>query len=76
MEKQKVIIHTEYIPLGQFLKLAEIIDTGGQAKFFLAETYIEVNGEEENRRGKKLYNGDTVYVDGFGTYEVSRQTES
>lgn len=76
MEKQKVIISTEYIPLGQFLKLAEIIDTGGQAKFFLAETYIEVNGEEENRRGKKLYNGDMVYVDGFGTYEVSHQAES
>ncbi|MFT9849406.1 S4 domain-containing protein YaaA [Aneurinibacillus sp. REN35] len=76
MEKQKVIISTDYIPLGQFLKLAEIIDTGGQAKFFLAETYIEVNGEEENRRGKKLYNGDMVFVDGFGTYEVSRQAES
>jgi len=75
MKKRQVTITTEYIPLGQFLKLAEIIDTGGQAKFFLAETYIEVNGEAENRRGKKLYNGDTVYVEGFGTYEVLRQTD-
>ncbi|GEN34696.1 S4 domain-containing protein YaaA [Aneurinibacillus danicus] len=75
MKKRQVPITTEYIPLGQFLKLAEIIDTGGQAKFFLAETYIEVNGEAENRRGKKLYNGDTVYVEGFGTYEVLRQTD-
>ncbi|WP_047153327.1 S4 domain-containing protein YaaA [Aneurinibacillus tyrosinisolvens] len=75
MNKQVVEITTEYIPLGQFLKLAGIIDTGGQAKMILAETHIEVNGETENRRGKKLYNGDTVYVDGFGTYEVSRQTD-
>ncbi|ERI04876.1 S4 domain-containing protein YaaA [Aneurinibacillus aneurinilyticus] len=75
MNKRQVTIATEYIPLGQFLKLAEIIDTGGQAKFFLAETYIEVNGEAENRRGKKLYNGDVVYVEGFGMYEVSRQAE-
>jgi ribosome-associated protein len=74
MEKKQIAITTEYIPLGQFLKLAEIIDTGGQAKMFLADTYIEVNGEAENRRGKKLYNGDTVYVEGFGTYEVLRQT--
>ncbi|MMZ55258.1 hypothetical protein D1872_171040 [compost metagenome] len=75
MNKRQVAIMTEYIPLGQFLKLAEIIDTGGQAKFFLAETYIEVNGEAENRRGKKLYNGDVVYVEGFGMYEVSHQAE-
>ncbi|AMA71451.1 MULTISPECIES: S4 domain-containing protein YaaA [Aneurinibacillus] len=74
MEKKKVTITTEYIPLGQFLKLAEIIDTGGQAKIFLAQTHVEVNEEPENRRGKKLYNGDTVYVEGFGTYEVLRQT--
>jgi ribosome-associated protein len=70
---QLVPINTEYIALGQFLKLADCISTGGQAKFFLQETAIKVNGEAENRRGKKLYHNDIVDVDGFGEFKVVRQ---
>ena len=50
----------EYITLGVLLKITGIIDTGGQAKFFLNENAVLVNGEEENRRGRKLYHGDTI----------------
>ncbi|MBA1393778.1 RNA-binding protein, partial [Lactobacillus sp. XV13L] len=39
-----------------------IISTGGQAKWFLQENQVLVNGQEENRRGKKLYPGDVVQV--------------
>ena len=67
---REVSIKTEYIALGQFLKLAEIIDTGGMAKAFLAEVPIKVNGELDNRRGRKLYPGDEVAIDGFGRYQV------
>ena len=49
-----------FITLGVLLKITGIIDTGGQAKFFLAENTVLVNGEEENRRGRKLYHGDVV----------------
>ena len=52
----------EYITLGVLLKIAGIIDTGGQAKFFLNENAVLVNGEEENRRGRKLYHGDVIQV--------------
>ncbi|MBP1994594.1 S4 domain-containing protein YaaA [Paenibacillus eucommiae] len=65
-----ISIHTDYITLGQFLKLSECISTGGQAKFFLEETAIQVNGEPENRRGKKLVPHDVVTVEGFGSFEV------
>jgi ribosome-associated protein len=65
-----IAIHTEYITLGQFLKLSDCISTGGQAKFFLQETNIHVNGEPENRRGKKLVPSDVVKVEGFGEFEV------
>lgn len=65
-----VAIHTEYITLGQFLKLTDCIDSGGQAKAFLAETSIRVNGEPENRRGRKLYPNDIVQVGGFGSFKV------
>lgn len=68
---QLVSIHTEYIPLGQFLKLAGIIQTGGMAKPFLAEVPIKVNGENDNRRGRKLYPGDKIEIEGYGIYEVT-----
>ena len=51
-----------FITLGILLKIAGIIDTGGQAKFFLSENTVLVNGEVENRRGRKLYHGDNVQV--------------
>ena len=52
----------DFITLGVLLKLAGIIDTGGQAKWFLNENAVLVNDEEENRRGRKLYHGDVVIV--------------
>ncbi|WP_246944324.1 S4 domain-containing protein YaaA [Bacillus pinisoli] len=67
---KKVTIQTEYITLGQFLKLANIIDSGGMAKWFLQEYVITVNGEEDNRRGRKLRNGDSIIVEGKGEYTV------
>ena len=52
----------QYITLGILLKIAKIISTGGEAKIFLSENEVLVNGEEENRRGRKLYNDDKVEV--------------
>ena len=54
----------EYITLGVLLKIAGIIDTGGQAKYFLSENVVLVNDEEDNRRGRKLYHGDKVQIQG------------
>lgn len=61
----KVIkINTEYITLGQFLKLADIISTGGEAKSFLnSGVEIFVNNELDLRRGRKLRNGDVIKVE-------------
>ena len=65
----KVTITTEYITLGQFLKLARIIQNGGDAKIFLLTTAIYVNGELEQRRGRKLRPSDVVKVSGR-EYEI------
>jgi len=54
----------DYITLGQFLKLMNIIQSGGHAKSYLENSPVLVNGEVENRRGKKLRTGDVVTVDG------------
>lgn len=63
-------ISTEYITLGQFLKLADCIGTGGEVKFFLQEKRVLVNGEPDNRRGRKLRVGDTVEVEGCGSFAI------
>ena len=68
---REVSINTEYIALGQFLKLAGVIDTGGMAKAFLAEVPITINGETDNRRGRKLYPGDEVTIEGHGRFRVA-----
>lgn len=66
----QIAISTEYITLGQFLKEAGIIDTGGMAKWYLAEHAVWVNGEEENRRGKKLSPGDAVTLADGTEFEI------
>jgi ribosome-associated protein len=48
------------IRLGQLLKLADVVDSGGELHDFLAEEDILVNGERENRRGRQLHPGDVV----------------
>ncbi len=63
-KEQVVTITTPYITLGQLLKHANLIGNGGQVRSFLEETPIEVNGEPEARRGKKIYPGDCVDVAG------------
>ncbi|MBO5542400.1 MAG: S4 domain-containing protein YaaA [Acholeplasmatales bacterium] len=56
-------ITTPYITLQQLLKIENIISSGGEAKFYLAENPVLVNGELENRRGRKLYPKDVIKVD-------------
>lgn len=68
--KKNIEITTETITLGQFLKLVQVIDTGGMAKWFLQTKEVYVNGERENRRGRKLKHGDIVDIREFGTFIV------
>jgi ribosome-associated protein len=55
-----VRIRDEEIRLGQFLKLADLVDAGSDAKPLLEEGRVKVNGEVESRRGRKLVKGDEV----------------
>lgn len=74
MEKiRKVTISTEYITLGQLLKLVDCVETGGQVKRFLQIRRVTVNGQAETRRGRKLVAGDVVEAEGCGVFAVERQ---
>lgn len=61
---KEIKINTEFITLQQFLKIENIISSGGEAKYFLQEEKVFVNGELENRRGRKLYPGYSIKVFG------------
>ena len=54
----------ETIDLDRFLKLADIVGTGGQAKHLIRSGAVLVNDEMETRRGRKLRDGDVVTVNG------------
>jgi len=69
---EKVIISTEYITLGQFLKYVNIANSGGMVKAILSENRISVNDILDSRRGKKLYPGDKVVIKGVGDYRIAK----
>jgi ribosome-associated protein len=59
-----VQIRGEAIRLGQFLKLADLVDAGADVKPLLAGGEVRVNGETETRRGRQLTRGDVVALAG------------
>lgn len=67
---KEVEITTEYITLGQLLKMTDLIQSGGMAKVFLQENKVLVNGEVEIRRGRKLKEGDVVEIPDIASFKV------
>lgn len=67
---EEIIIETEYITLGQALKITDAISSGGMAKWYLQENNVYVNGEIDNRRGRKLYNGDVINIPEHGRFVI------
>lgn len=70
---EQIEINTEYIALGQFIKLLNILESGGMVKAFLQDEGVLVNGELEHRRGRKLYPDDVVEIEGVGTFKVIKE---
>ena len=62
MEHRQIPIRGEMIRLGQLLKLADLVDSGGEASDLLEFEEVLVNGERETRRGRQLHYGDLVTV--------------
>jgi ribosome-associated protein len=62
--ERDVEIRGDMIRLGQLLKLADVVDAGGEIKELLAAEAVLVNGERETRRGRQLHPGDVVWVGG------------
>lgn len=73
MDDEKVLINTDYIKLGQLLKLAGLVSQGSDAKTLIVNGYVSVNGETVLERGKKIYPGDLVEVEEFGSVKVEHE---
>lgn len=65
MDSVKIVLREEYIKLGQALKAAGLAATGVDAKIAVRNGEVQVNGETEYQRGKKLYDGDEVLCQGI-----------
>ncbi len=70
---EEVKISTDYITLGQFIKLLNIFDSGGMVKAYLQDVGVMVNNEKEHRRGRKLYPNDVIEIEEHGSYIVKNE---
>ncbi|WP_461810395.1 RNA-binding S4 domain-containing protein [Faecalimonas sp.] len=61
---EKIKLRDEFIKLGQALKAAGLVESGVEAKEVIQDGFVQVNGEVDTRRGRKLYDGDVVFFDG------------
>ena len=61
---EEVSISTEFIKLDSFLKFSGATSLGSEAKFFIQNGEVKVNGNIETQRGKKLHKGDTIEFNG------------
>lgn len=63
MPEREIAIRGEMIRLGQLLKLADLAESGADAKLLLEDGLVTVNGELEQRRGRQLHVGDAIAVE-------------
>ena len=63
-DMEKIYIRDEMIRLGQFLKLANLVEDGAQAREVIQHGLVKVNGQSEEARGKQLHPGDMVSFNG------------
>lgn len=68
MKQITFTLNDEYITLQNLLKVTNTVATGGEAKYVIVDGLVQVNGECESRRGKKLRVGDMVV---FEDYEIT-----
>ena len=60
----EIKIRDEFIKLGQALKLSGVVEDGVEAKYAIQDGLVQVNGEVDQRRGRKVYEGDVITFEG------------
>ena len=65
MEKRIVRINKIPVELYKILKFENLASSGGEAKHFIANGFVRVNGSVETRKRKKIYPGDTIEIEDY-----------
>ncbi|MCG8514959.1 MAG: RNA-binding S4 domain-containing protein [Halanaerobiales bacterium] len=74
MVEIEVKIKTDKIQLDQFLKWANLVSSGGEAKALIQGEKVLVNGKIEQRRARKIMKGDRVELEGQNpVYKVNSE---
>lgn len=71
----KIQIKGDFIKLGQLIKKLNIIDTGGQSKYFIETHSIKIEGRENLRRNSKIFAGTTIWIDDNVFYIINQEKE-
>lgn len=74
MKEKRIVVTHLPIRLGQFLKLANIVQDGIEAKIVILNGSVLVNGIRDKQRGRKLNENDVVQLDGTSTYRVCKSS--
>ena len=61
---EEIILRDDFIKLGQAIKAAGLVESGGEAKIGIQDGEVKVNGVVETQRGKKLFGGEVVEYNG------------
>ncbi len=67
---KELSINTPYIKLDQLMKHAGLVNSGSEAKWLILNGEVQVNGETCFMRGKKLKEGDEVFISDIGTFKI------
>ena len=62
--RKKIEVSSKHNELCKILKYENLVQSGGEAKFAIAEGEVKVNGEVETRKRKKIFSGDVIEFDG------------
>lgn len=62
--EQPVAINTPFIELDKLLKREALTASGGEARYLISQGMVQVNGQVESRKRRKLYTGDVVEFNG------------
>lgn len=64
VEALEIVVSAQPIELYKVLKIANLVSGGGEAKYAISEGYVAVNGEIEQRKRCKMYDGDVIEFNG------------
>ena len=70
---EEIKIKTDFIKLQQLLKLAGVVAQGSDAKLYIKNGIIELNGVVVTERGKKIYHDDIVTIQNLGKFKIVKE---